>query len=159
MGYRNATRVLYVNDYGASWQQQPESKTVNRDQLISMCMIPTTCRNVYVSVGGKVFRQVVGIPMGTNCAPFLANLFLYALEFKYMEKLAKRDIMEARKLSDCFRFIDDLFCLNHGEKLAEAKHEIYPTELCLRSETNFGLKSTGTRICRATCTKSGHMGS
>ena len=90
--------------------------------------------NVYVSVGGKVFRQVVGIPMGTNCAPFLANLFLYALEYKYMEKLARRDIVEARKLSDCFRFIDDLLCLNHGEKLAKAKHEIYPAELCLNRE-------------------------
>ena len=31
--------------------------------------------NTYVVIGDKCFRQKVGIPMGTDCAPFLANLF------------------------------------------------------------------------------------
>jgi hypothetical protein len=31
--------------------------------------------NIYVVVGGQVFQQSVGIPMGTNCAPLLADLF------------------------------------------------------------------------------------
>ena len=30
--------------------------------------------------GGHVFQQTVGIPMGTNCAPLLAYLFLYLYE-------------------------------------------------------------------------------
>ena len=34
----------------------------------------------FIQYKGKVFRQMVGIPMGTNCAPYLANLFLYAYE-------------------------------------------------------------------------------
>jgi hypothetical protein len=34
--------------------------------------------NIFVSFGGTLFQQVVGIPMGTNCAPVLADLFLYA---------------------------------------------------------------------------------
>jgi hypothetical protein len=29
---------------------------------------------VFVSFGGALFQQVVGIPMGTNCAPLLADL-------------------------------------------------------------------------------------
>ena len=33
--------------------------------------------NVYIRVGNKVFRQRIGIPMGTDCAPLLANLFLF----------------------------------------------------------------------------------
>ena len=32
--------------------------------------------NIYISVGNRVYRQCVGIPMGTDYAPFLANLFL-----------------------------------------------------------------------------------
>jgi hypothetical protein len=28
-----------------------------------------------VSFGGTLFQQVVGIPMGTNCAPLLADLY------------------------------------------------------------------------------------
>jgi hypothetical protein len=34
--------------------------------------------NIYVVVGGQVFKQSVGIPMGTNCSPLLAELFLYS---------------------------------------------------------------------------------
>ena len=32
--------------------------------------------NIYVRFGSSVFRQVIGIPMGTNSAPLLADLFL-----------------------------------------------------------------------------------
>ena len=35
---------------------------------------------IYVNVGNRVFRQCVGIPMGTDCAPLLANLFLFYYE-------------------------------------------------------------------------------
>ena len=49
---------------------------------------------MYVTVGNDVFRQVIGIPMGTDCAPFLANLYLYALEFEFLEKLTKQDMRE-----------------------------------------------------------------
>ena len=33
--------------------------------------------NIFVVFAGKVFQQVVGIPMGTNCDPLLADIFLY----------------------------------------------------------------------------------
>ena len=36
--------------------------------------------------GDELFRQVIGIPMGTDCAPFLANLFLYSYECEWTEK-------------------------------------------------------------------------
>ena len=32
--------------------------------------------NIYIRVGTKLNRQIVGIPMGTNCAPLVADLFL-----------------------------------------------------------------------------------
>jgi hypothetical protein len=34
--------------------------------------------NIYVVFGDQVFQKSVGIPMGTNCAPLLADLFLYS---------------------------------------------------------------------------------
>ena len=34
--------------------------------------------NIFKVFGGKVFQQIVGIPMGTNCAPLLADIFLYS---------------------------------------------------------------------------------
>jgi hypothetical protein len=29
--------------------------------------------NIYVVVGGQVFQQPVGIPMGMNCVPFVSG--------------------------------------------------------------------------------------
>ena len=31
--------------------------------------------NIFVVFAGKVFQQIIGIPMGTNCAPLLADIF------------------------------------------------------------------------------------
>ena len=45
--------------------------------------------NIYVTFGDKCFRQAIGIPMGTDCAPFLANLFLYSYEYKWIEQQKK----------------------------------------------------------------------
>ena len=33
--------------------------------------------NIYIRFGTKLYRQIVGIPMGTNCAPLVADLFLF----------------------------------------------------------------------------------
>ena len=34
-------------------------------------------KNAYFRVGNLLFRQVIGIPIGPDPAPFFANLFLY----------------------------------------------------------------------------------
>ena len=52
-------------------------------------MIEFLVDNMYVRFGGQLFRQTVGIPMGTNCAPLLADLFLYSYENKFLDKLIK----------------------------------------------------------------------
>ena len=36
--------------------------------------------NAFIKVGSKLCRQIVGIPMGTNCAPLEADLFLFCYE-------------------------------------------------------------------------------
>ena len=46
----------------------------SEEQVISM--LEFLIDNICVSFGGTLFQQVVGIPMGTNCAPLLADLFL-----------------------------------------------------------------------------------
>ena len=54
-------------------------------------MIEFLVDNIYVSFGGQLFRQMVGIPtcMGTNCAPLLAHLFLYSYKIEFLDKLIK----------------------------------------------------------------------
>ena len=45
--------------------------------------------NMYVKFGGQLFPQTVGIPMGTNCAPLLADLFPCSYENEFLDKLLK----------------------------------------------------------------------
>ena len=52
-------------------------------------MIEFLVDNIYVRFGGQLFRQMVGIPMGANCAPLLADLFLYSYENEFLYKLIK----------------------------------------------------------------------
>jgi len=47
--------------------------------------------NIFVIFGGRVFQQTVGIPMGTNCAPLLADLFPYSYEAS-QEKRKEADL-------------------------------------------------------------------
>ena len=71
-------------------------------------MIEFLIDNIYVTFGGLHFRQVIGIPMGTNCAPLLAD-FLYSYETEFLDKLiskGKRNL--ARQFNLTYRYIDDL---------------------------------------------------
>ena len=40
---------------------------------------------IFVVFVGKVFQQIIGIPMGTNCAPLLADIFLYSYEAEFIQ--------------------------------------------------------------------------
>jgi len=46
---------------------------------------------LFVIFGGRVFQQTVGIPMCTNCAPLLADLFLYLYEADFIQGLLKKN--------------------------------------------------------------------
>jgi hypothetical protein len=41
-----------------------------------------------------VFFNIVGIPMATNCAPLLANLFLYSYEADFIQGVLKKNEKE-----------------------------------------------------------------
>ena len=71
-------------------------------------MIEFLVDNIYVRFGGQLF-QMVGIPVGTNCAPLLADLFLYSYENEFLDKLIKEGKRKlARKFNLSYRYIDDL---------------------------------------------------
>ena len=40
--------------------------------------------NIYVQFDGMIYQQIVGIPMGTTCAPLIADLFVYCYERDFM---------------------------------------------------------------------------
>ena len=49
---------------------------------------------------------MVGVPVGTNCAPLLADLFLYCYENEFLDKLIKEGKRKlARKFNRSYRYI------------------------------------------------------
>ena len=40
--------------------------------------------NIFITFGTKLYRQIVGIPIGTNCAPLIADLFSFCYERDFM---------------------------------------------------------------------------
>ena len=41
--------------------------------------------NIYIRFGTKLYRQTIGIPMGTNCVPLVADMFLFCYERDFLK--------------------------------------------------------------------------
>ena len=54
----------------------------SEDDIIKM--LEFLVDSIFVVFAGKVFQQIVGIPMGTNCAPLLPDIFLYSYEAEFI---------------------------------------------------------------------------
>ena len=91
--------------------------------------------NIYVRFGGQLFRQMVGIPMGTNCTLLLADLFLYSYENEFLDKLIKEGKRKlARKFNLSYRYIDDLISFNN-KRFKEFISDIYQKKLTISETT------------------------
>ena len=90
--------------------------------------------NVYIKVGNRIFRQTIGIPKGTDCAPLLANLFLFYYEYKFIKEKLKQNSQIAKTFSNTFQYIDDLLTLNNPAFEQEISN-IYPQQLKLKKTT------------------------
>ena len=87
----------------AFWSNNVSNKAVTAVHLVEL--FNYLIDNIYVCVDGSVFKQCVGIPMGTDCAPVVANLFLFAYEYEFMKGLLKDNITLAIKFSNTYRYI------------------------------------------------------
>ena len=70
--------------------------------------------NIYIRFGSKLYRQNVGIPMGTNCVPLVADLFLFCYERDFMKSITKEkryDLIDASNSTS--RYLDDLLNIDN----------------------------------------------
>ena len=81
--------------------------------------------NISIHCGSKLFLQVIGIPIGTNCSPVLADQFLYSYQSEVLGRLFRNG---QRKLACSFnlsyRYIDDLISFDK-ERLKDYIKHIY----------------------------------
>ena len=68
----------------------------------------------FIRFGTKLHRQIVGIPMGTNCAPLVADLVVFCYKRDFMMSLSndsQADVIEA--LHSTSRYLDDLLNIDN----------------------------------------------
>ena len=98
--------------------------------------------NCFFTVGDILFRQAIGMPMGSDPAPFFANLFLFFYEVKWVKLVKKSDYGRVRRFLNTFRFIDDLIAANDYGEYEKSFKEIYPPELTLKKENDEDTNAT-----------------
>ena len=107
------------------------------DGLVKMFL----CANLFVGhffirFGTKLFRQVVAIPMSTNYAPLVADLFLFCYERDFMMSLSddkQADIIYAFNTTS--RYLDDILIIN-DVYFHNIVSQIYPSEIQLHNKAN-----------------------
>ena len=75
-----------------------------------MCLLD----NIYIRFGTGLCRQIVGVPVGANCAPLVADLFLFCYERDFMTSLSdvgQVEIVEAFKSTS--RYLNDLLGIDN----------------------------------------------
>ena len=86
---------------------------------------------ISIRFGTKLYRQIVVIPMGTKCAPLVADLFLFCYERDLMTPLSdvkQAEIIEAFKSTS--RYLDELLYIDNPY-FEGMVNRIYPPELQL----------------------------
>ena len=70
--------------------------------------------NIFIRFGTKQYRQVVAIYMGTNCAPLVADLFLFCYKRDFMMSLSEdkqADVIDAFNTTS--RYLDNISNINN----------------------------------------------
>ena len=114
----HGTDVLYIKAHGkfkwADRNYRPKPKERKFLPGNARALVDFIIDNAFVQVGGKAFRQVQGIPMGTNPACFFANIYLFMYELAFFRRLLPlcQTNATARRALQAFRWsgrqIDDL---------------------------------------------------
>ena len=136
-------KFITINNKRAYWTKTRSKVNVSCSNGVLVEWINFIIDNAYVKYNNMLYHQIVGIPMGTSCAPYLANIFLHVYEHDYLQKLvADNDLETAVKLQNFFRYQDDCLSINDAGTFAEHYNYMYPKELNLKN----------TNIKKFTCT-------
>ena len=86
-------KILNKKNHSDSTKKFSETDIIN--------MLECLIDNIFVILGGRDFQQTVGIPMGTNYAALLADLFLYSYQADFIQGHVKKS---EKKLARSFNF-------------------------------------------------------
>ena len=97
--------------------------------------------HVFIRFKTKLYRQIVRIPMDTNCTPLVADLFLFCYERDFMLSLSdnkQADVVES--FNSISRFLEDVLYIDKPY-FKQIVSQIYPTELQLKKANSSGTEA------------------
>ena len=95
---REGSLYLACNDKNAFFtSEQPKRYKMWSCQKVSDAL-HYLLDSIFIRFGSKLYRQIEGIPMGTNCAPLVADLFLFRYERDFMLSLSDNKQTDIMKL-------------------------------------------------------------
>jgi len=127
-------KFISVYDKSSSWSNNPRPGTFKFDASSLKSSLQFILEHSYFSIGSICFLQGIGVPIGVDCAPPMANLTLFWYEYQYIIKLMKSDYRKALKLRGSFRLMDDISSINGDGTFEESVPLIYPDSLELKKE-------------------------
>ena len=98
--------------------------------------------NIFIRFGTKLYRQAVGIPVGTNCPPLVADLFLFCYERDIIISLSndkQADVTDTFNTTS--RYMDDILNINNVY-FDNMVSQIYPSELQLNKVNTSDTEAT-----------------
>ena len=99
---------IIINKQGcASWSSKKRGHHFVFTKSLLKEAIKFLLNKCFFSIGNITMIQVIGTPMGSDPAPFFANLFLAYKEADWVKAQRKLGTINVRKINHSFRFIDD----------------------------------------------------
>ena len=102
-----------------------KNRKIILDNILFVEILKFAIRNSYVLFNNRIYRQKVGIPMGSNFSPNLANLYLHFYESQFLDKNHEAG---RNRYKNTYRYIDDLISINNRDIIFDIAN-MYPREL------------------------------
>ena len=106
-----------------------------------MTSLPFCWTTFFFRFGTNLYRQVVGIPMGTNCASLIADLFLFCFDRDFMMSLShdkQADVIDGFNITS--RYLEVILNINNVY-FDNMVSQIYPSELQLNKANTSDTKA------------------
>ena len=97
--------------------------------------------NIYIRIGSKLYRQIVSIPMGTNCAPLVSDLFLFRHERDSVSSPSEDNSDVIEGFNTTSRYLDDLLIIDNNFFDSMVKR-IYSLELQLNKANKSDIEAS-----------------
>jgi len=99
-------------------------------------MIRFLVNNTHITIADKIFRQCIGIPMGTNAGVNIVDFYLVKYELDFMKQLVDKEKWELiTKFEHTMRYLDDILSVDneffenylYNDVTLDGIHGIYPS--------------------------------